>query len=120
MRKAAQSTFVQKGWEENIDEIDTSWNSSEYWLEPETNPPFPILIKLSLFKYTPEFVTDLDKNEDDKRKLWSSGRVLGSWLEDRGIDPHPMLDGSGVKAMPGLIPAPNPGSFNNWKEKKYR
>jgi len=24
-----------------------------------------------------------------------------------------MLDESGVKAMPGSIPAPNPGSFNN-------
>jgi len=23
-----------------------------------------------------------------KRKLWSSGRVLGSRLEGRGIDPH--------------------------------
>jgi len=36
------------------------------------------------------------------------------------IDPHTMLDGSGVKAMPGLIPAPNPGSFNIKKERKYR
>jgi len=27
-------------------------------------------------------------------------------LEGRWIDPHPMLDGSGVKAMPGSIPAP--------------
>jgi len=25
----------------------------------------------------------------------------------------PMLDGSGVKAMPGSIPTPNPGSFKN-------
>jgi len=25
----------------------------------------------------------------------------------------PMLDGNGGKAMPGLIPAPNPGSYNN-------
>jgi len=25
----------------------------------------------------------------------------------------PMLDGNGVKAMPGSIPAPNPGSYNN-------
>jgi len=30
-----------------------------------------------------------------------------------------MLDGSGVKAMPGLIPAPNPGSFNVRKERKF-
>jgi hypothetical protein len=28
-----------------------------------------------------------------------------------------MLDGSGVKAMPGSIPAPNPGSFNIGKRK---
>jgi len=27
----------------------------------------------------------------------------------RGFDPHPMLDGSGIKAMPGSIPAPNSG-----------
>ncbi len=31
-----------------------------------------------------------------------------------------MLDGSGVKAMPGSIPAPNPGSINNWKERKFK
>jgi len=31
-----------------------------------------------------------------------------------------MLDGSGVKAMPGLIPAPDPGSFTIRKERKYR
>ncbi len=29
-----------------------------------------------------------------------------------------MLDGRGVKAMPGSIPAPNPGSFNKLKRKK--
>jgi len=28
-----------------------------------------------------------------------------------GFDPRPMLDGSGVKAMPGSIPAPNSGSL---------
>ncbi len=36
-----------------------------------------------------------------KRKLWSSGRILGSQLEGRGINPRPMLYGSGVKAMSG-------------------
>jgi len=30
-----------------------------------------------------------------------------------------MPDGSGVKAMPGSISAPNPGSFNVRKERKY-
>jgi len=45
------------------------------------------------------------------RKLWSSGRALGSRSEGRGFDPRPMLDGSSVKAMPGLILAPNSGSL---------
>jgi len=46
-----------------------------------------------------------------KRKLWSSGRALGSQSEGRGFDPCPMLYGSGVKAMPGSIPTPNSGSL---------
>jgi len=46
-----------------------------------------------------------------ERKLRSSGRALGSRSEGRGFDPHPMLDRSGVKAMPGLIPTPNSGSL---------
>ena len=29
----------------------------------------------------------------------------------RGTDPRPKLDGSGVKAMPGSISAPNSGSL---------
>jgi len=37
-----------------------------------------------------------------------------------GLIIRQMLDGSGVKAMPGSIPAPNPGSFINRKERKYR
>ncbi len=41
----------------------------------------------------------------------SSGRALSSRSEERGFDPCPMLDGSGVKAMPGLIPTPNSGSL---------
>jgi len=51
-------------------------------------------------------------------KLWSSGRALGSWSEGSGFDPRPMLDGSGVKAMPGLIPTSNSGSL--WKNKKIQ
>jgi len=39
-------------------------------------------------------------------------------LEGRGFKSHPLLDGNGVKAMPGLIPAPNPGSLINGKRKK--
>jgi len=35
------------------------------------------------------------------RKLWSSGRALGSRSEGLEFDPRPMLDESGVKAMPG-------------------
>jgi len=45
---------------------------------------------------------------------------LDSRLEGRGFKSHPILDGNGIKAMPGSIPAPNPGSFNNWKERKER
>ncbi len=45
---------------------------------------------------------------------------LYSWLEGCGFKSHPMQDGRGVKAMPGSIPEANPGSFNYWKERKYR
>jgi hypothetical protein len=37
---------------------------------------------------------------------------LDSRLEGREFKSHPILDGNGAKAMPGSIPAPNPGSFN--------
>ncbi len=42
-------------------------------------------------------------------------QLEGCWFESL-----PMLDGNGVKAMPGSILAPNPGSFNNLKERKYK
>jgi len=38
---------------------------------------------------------------------------LDSRLEGRGFESRPILEGNVVKAMPGLIPTPNPGSFNN-------
>jgi len=38
------------------------------------------------------------------RPRLSSGRALGSRSKGRGFDPRPMLDRSGVKAMPGSIP----------------
>ncbi len=37
--------------------------------------------------------------------------VLSSGLEDCGFESHPMLDRNGVKAKPGSITAPNPGSL---------
>jgi len=46
-----------------------------------------------------------------KQKLWSCGRARGSRLEGHGFYPNPMLDGSGVKAKPGSISAPNSGSL---------
>jgi len=46
-----------------------------------------------------------------KQKLWFRGRALDSQTEGRGFNPCPMPDGSGVKAMPGSIPAPNSGSL---------
>ncbi len=41
-----------------------------------------------------------------KLKLWSSSKVLGSRSKGRGFDPRPMLDGNGVKAMPGWLLVP--------------
>ncbi len=46
-----------------------------------------------------------------RRKPWSSGRALGSRSEGCGFNPCPILDGSGVKAMPGSIPTPSSGSL---------
>jgi len=54
--------------------------------------------------------------EFDTRKLWSSGRALGSQSEGCGFNPCPMLDGSGLKAMPGLIPTPNSDSLKKNKK----
>jgi len=48
----------------------------------------------------------------------SSDRALGSQSEGRGFDSCPMLDGSGVKAMPGSVPTPNSGSL--YKNKKIQ
>jgi len=36
---------------------------------------------------------------------------LDSRLEGRGFKSHQILDGNGVKVMPGSIPTPNLGSF---------
>ncbi len=36
-------------------------------------------------------------------------------MEDCRFEYHPIIDGNGVKTMPGLIPASNPGWFKNWK-----
>ncbi len=46
-----------------------------------------------------------------RRKPWSSGRALGSRSEGHWFNPRPLLDGSGVKAMPGSIPTPSSGSL---------
>ncbi len=59
---------------------------------------------LQLFSKSKEY-------ELNEQKLWSTGRALGSQSEGCGFDPYPMLDGSGVKAMPGSIPTPNSGSL---------
>ncbi len=39
---------------------------------------------------------------------WKPG-LVESWLEGQGFESHTMLDGNGIKAMPGLVPS----SFNN-------
>jgi len=41
-------------------------------------------------------------------------------LEGCGFESHPMLDGTGVKAMPGSIPAPNLCSLINGKRRKIQ
>ena len=46
-------------------------------------------------------------------RLKSTVQVLVQVL----ISSHPVLDGNGVKAMPGSISVPNPGSFNKEKKK---
>ncbi len=63
-------------------------------------------------------ISGIDFNNVLKRKLWSSGRALGSQSEGREFNPRPMLDGSGVKNMPGLIPTPTSGSLK--KNKKIK
>jgi len=73
---------------------------------------YNLIFKAKLSHYSSEHPLCALITKTIYRKLWSSGRVLGSRLEGRGIYPRPMLDGSGVKTMPGSIPAPNPGSFN--------
>jgi len=51
------------------------------------------------------------------KKGQKSGLVvskLDSRKEGRGFKSHPLLDGNGLKAMPGsILAAPNPGYFNN-------
>jgi hypothetical protein len=46
----------------------------------------------------------------------SCGLALVLQSECRGFDPRPMLDGSGVKAMPGSISAPNSSSLQKTKK----
>jgi len=41
---------------------------------------------------------------------------LDSQLESRGFKSYPLLDGNGVKAMLGSIPASNPGRNKNFKK----
>jgi len=60
-----------------------------------------------------------------KNLVWFAGKKELTCIESYGLavehSAHgrkvvgsiPMLDGNGVKAMPGLIPALNPGSYNN-------
>jgi len=54
------------------------------------------------------------QDDQDRAKVRSSGiSEHDSRLEGRGFESYPILDGNGFKAMPGLILAPNPGSFND-------
>ncbi len=76
-----------------------------------TVPPLtmtPVLLVLCIFG--PEKLVILNGHLSN-RKLWSSGRALGSQSDGCGLNHCPVLDGSGVKAMQGSMPAPNSGSL---------
>ncbi len=64
------------------------------------------MISIKLTSYTP------------KQKLWFSGRQSTGLMirRSRGFDPRPILDGSGVKAMPGMISTPNSDSLQKNKK----
>ena len=48
-------------------------------------------------------------------------RVVGSTVKIKVVGSNLVsFDGNGVKAMAGLIPVPNPGSFMKRKYSKYR
>jgi len=51
--------------------------------------------------FTVRKITSEKLTSESFRKLWSSGRVLGLRSEGRGFNPRPLLEGNGVKAMPG-------------------
>jgi hypothetical protein len=75
-------------------------------------PSLPYGKFAALFIYQAWVILNLTQTHlNFKQKLWPSGRALGSRLDGCGFHPRPMLDGSGVKAMPGSIPAPNSGSL---------
>ncbi len=57
-------------------------------------------------RYCRYFVITINNNEV-LRKSGLVVSVLYSRLEDRGFESRPILDGNGVKAMPGSIPAPD-------------
>ena len=51
-------------------------------------------------------------NEMLRRKSGLVGSELDSRPKGSGFESHLILNGNGVKAMPGSIIVPNPGSFN--------
>jgi hypothetical protein len=60
-----------------------------------------------LSKFVRFFVTWAKVQSSGYRIRQAIGRL---WVQ---IFSNTILDGNGVKAMPGSIPTPNPGSFNN-------
>jgi len=59
-----------------------------------------VQVDIHILKYLQYVIPITLKILCSKQKLWSSGRVLGSRSEGHGFDLRPMLDESGVKAMP--------------------
>jgi len=67
-----------------------------------------MVLKISFFNVFP---TRTWENIWKNFFISESGRALSSQSEGCGFDPRPMLGGRGVKAMPGMISAPNSGSL---------
>jgi len=65
-------------------------------------------------KLSRKFAEISNTNGETLFHIESCGLAVEHSAQDQkvvGFDPFPMLDGSGVKAMPGSISAPNSGSL---------
>jgi len=116
-REGTHGTQVEKHW---YDAWLANWMISKLDLPIKIFSIFWVLHSLGCKVLILLFWWEYRKICFDGQKSCLVVSKLASRLEGFGFESHPILDGNGVKAMPGSIPAPNPVSFNNWKERKYR